>query len=74
MAECQNSFSEIIAMVNEGNEFIITQRGIPVARLIPVGKILQEAVKTALERAKQLRETLSLKGLKIRDLIEDGRK
>ncbi len=71
--EAKTHLSEIIAKVSEGNEYTITRRGIPVARLVPAEKPSREAAKKALERAKQLRETLSLGGLKMKDLIEEGR-
>ncbi|RJP28477.1 MAG: type II toxin-antitoxin system prevent-host-death family antitoxin [Candidatus Omnitrophota bacterium] len=72
--EAKTHLSDIITKVNEGNEYIITRRGIPVARLVPAEKPSREAAKKALERAKKLRETLSLGGLKIKDLIEEGRR
>lgn len=71
--EAKTHLSEIIAKVHEGNEYTITRRGIPVARLIPAEKPSRETAQKALERAKQLRETLSLNGLKMKDLIEEGR-
>lgn len=71
--EARTHFSEIISKVSEGNEFIITRRGIPIARLIPCENPSRIATKQALERAKQIRETLSLSGLKIKDLINAGR-
>ncbi len=71
--EAKTHFSEIINKVSKGNEFIITRRGIAVARLVPAEKPSRDAVKQALKRAKQLRVKLSLNGLKIKDLIEDGR-
>lgn len=72
--EAKTHLSEIIAKVHEGNEYTITRRGVPMARLIPAEKPSRDAVKQALEEAKQLRETLSLGGLKIKDLIEEGRR
>ena len=72
--EAKTRLSEIIAQVCEGNEYTITRRGIPVARLIPAEKPSREAARQALERARKLRETLSLDGLKIKDLIEEGRR
>lgn len=72
--EAKTRLSEIIAKVHEGNEYIITRRGIPVARLVPAEKPSREVAKKALEQAKQLRETLSLGGLEMKDLIEEGRR
>ncbi len=72
--EAKTHLSEIIAKVHEGHEYIITRRGIPVARLIPAEKPSRDAAREALHRARKLRETLSLDGLKIKDLIEEGRR
>jgi prevent-host-death family protein len=72
--EAKTHLSEIIAKVHEGNEYIITRRGIPVARLVPAEKPSREAAKYALERAIKLRETLTLGGVKMKDLIEEGRR
>ncbi|MBN2326832.1 MAG: type II toxin-antitoxin system prevent-host-death family antitoxin [Candidatus Omnitrophica bacterium] len=72
--EAKTHLSEIIAKVYEGREYIITRRGVPVARLVPAGKPSRNAAKKALDRAKQLRENLSLGGLKMKDLIEEGRR
>jgi len=72
--EAKTHLSEILTKVNEGNEYLITRRGIPIARLIPAEKPSREAAKQALDRARKLRETLYLNGLKIKDLIEEGRK
>ena len=72
--EAKTHLSEIIAKVCEGHEYTITRRGVPVARLIPAAAPSREAAKQALERAKKLRETLTLDGLTIKDLIEEGRR
>jgi prevent-host-death family protein len=72
--EAKTHLSEIIAKVHEGNEYIITRRGIPVACLVPAEKPSREAAKNALERARKLRETLTLGGVKMKELIEEGRR
>jgi len=67
-------FSELLKLVEAGNEFTIAKRGIPVARLVPVKKILSVAQwRRAIARWQKTSGGLSLGGLKIRDLIEDGR-
>lgn len=72
--EAKTHLSEIIAQVHEGHEYVITRRGIPVAYLVAVNQPSREAAKQALERAKKLREKLSLGGLVIKNLIEEGRR
>lgn len=72
--EAKTHLSKIVSQVSEGHEFTITRRGIPVAKLIPVSKSSEESIKQAFESAKKLRETLTLDGLSIRDLMEEGRR
>lgn len=74
LREAKTHFSEIIDKVCEGGEYIITRRGVPVARLIPAESPSREDIRLALERAGRLRETLSLGDLTLRDLIEEGRR
>jgi prevent-host-death family protein len=68
--ETKTHLSEIIAKVCEGQEFTITRRGIPVARLVPAIIPSQKEAKRALERAKKHRENLTLNGLQLKVLIE----
>lgn len=67
-------FSELLERVEQGEELTITRHGTPVARLVPVRR-----TSTIDERAAAIREWreiskgLTLRGLKIRDLINEGR-
>lgn len=72
--EAKTHLSELITEVNKGSEYIITKRGIPVARLSSAEVPSRETVKQALEEAKELRKKLSLGGLKIKDLMNEGRR
>jgi prevent-host-death family protein len=68
-------FSELLERVESGEEITITRRGTPVARLVPVKKKSTEPQRRqAIERIKKLSQGLSLGGLKIRDLIAEGRR
>lgn len=44
------------------------------ARGIPAGKTSRDAAIQALDRARKIRETLSLDRFKIKELIEEGRR
>jgi prevent-host-death family protein len=73
--EAKTHFSEILEKVEAGEEITITRHGTPVARMVPVKKRSSEAERrTAIEQIKQLSQGLSLRGLKIRELIEEGRR
>lgn len=72
--EAKTKFSELLERVENGEEITVTRRGTPVARLVPVRKKL-----TREERAQLIEDMIndsrdrSLGGLKIRDLIAEGR-
>ena len=73
--DAKTHFSELLAKVESGEEFTITKHGTPVARLVPVKQHhSKETRRAAIERIKKLSRGLSLGGLKIRDLIAEGRK
>lgn len=73
--EAKTHFSELLEKVEAGEEITITKHGTPVARLVPVMKAYTKAERRiAIERIKKLSIGLSLRGLKIRDLINEGRR
>ena len=73
--EAKTHLSELLEKVEAGEEITITKHGSPVAKLVPVGKRTTiESRRAAIKRIRQLSEGLSLKGLKIRGLIKEGRR
>jgi prevent-host-death family protein len=73
--EAKTHFSELLDKVEAGEEITITKHGTPVARLVPVKKKYSvEERRKAIERIKELSKGLSLGGLNIRDLINEGRR
>lgn len=73
--DAKTHFSELLEKVAAGEEITITRHGTPVARLVPVKKkYTPDERRAAIERIKKLSAGLSLGGLKIRDLINEGRK
>ena len=73
--EAKTHLSELLEKVEAGEEITITKHGAPVARLVPVkkGASLEER-RAAVERIQKLATDLSLGGLKIKDLITEGRR
>ena len=73
--EAKTHFSALLEKVEAGEAFTITKHGTPVARLVPVKKQTTPA-----ERRKVIEEWINrpdkptLGGLKIRDLINEGRR
>jgi antitoxin (DNA-binding transcriptional repressor) of toxin-antitoxin stability system len=59
--------------VEQGEEVLITRQGVPVAVLTqPADRSAR--VKKVIEELKEFRKGKSLGGLKIKDLIEEGRR
>lgn len=72
--DAKNKLSALLDRVEHGEEIVITRRGRPVARLVPAEAAFdrQKAVQAAeniIARAKGV----TLGGLKIKDLIDEGR-
>lgn len=74
--EAKNTLSALLDRVENGEEITITRRGRPVARLVPPGDgaSRREAAAAAAARLRQLRKGVTLGGVSLRELIEDGRK
>jgi prevent-host-death family protein len=73
--EAKTHLSELLEKVEAGEEFTITKHGSPVAKLTPVRrKAGAEERAAAIKRIQALGSTLSLGGLKVRDLIAEGRR
>ena len=73
--DAKTHFSELLERVEAGQEITITRHGSPVARLVPVTKRYStQERRAAIARIAKLGEGLSLGGLKLRDLIAEGRR
>ncbi len=73
--EAKSHFSELLAKVEAGEEFTITKHGLPVARLVPIeAKTTTAERRTIIQRWLNRPDKPSLGGLKIRDLINEGRR
>jgi prevent-host-death family protein len=73
--EAKTHLSELLEKVEAGEEITITKHGAPVAKLVPVKKqASSEERAAAIRRIQKLASGLSLKGLKIKDLISEGRR
>ena len=73
--EAKTHFSALLEKVEAGGEFTITKHGAPVARLVPIKKELSSTERReVIELWKARSKGLSLGGLKIGDLIHEGRR
>ncbi len=71
--EAKTRFSELLRRVEKGERFVITKYGVPVAVLKPVPHQRKKVVKEAIVQIEKFARQYSLGGLKIKDLIEEGR-
>lgn len=68
-------FSELLERVEAGEEVTITRHGSPVVRMVPVKrKTTPEQRRAAIDAMRKLAEGISLRGLRIKDLIREGRR
>ena len=73
--DAKTHLSELLERVGAGEEIVITKHGAPVAKLVPVKKEASaEERAEAIRRIQKLASGLSLGGLKITDLISEGRR
>ena len=66
---------ELLRLVSEGDEFVITNRGHPVARLIPykLEQSSNQLVLTAIQHLKNFKIKSLKRKINIKLLIEEGR-
>ena len=73
--EAKNTLGSLLDAVERGAEIIITRRGKAVAKLVPASAAHdREAARAAVARIKARRKGVTLGGIKIKDLINEGRK
>ena len=72
--EAKNTLSALLDQVERGEEVIITRHGREVARLVPPrGVVSREAAREAAQRIRQMSQGVTLGGIKLGDLINEGR-
>ncbi len=71
--EAKTHLSELLARVRQGEEFLITNRGEPIAKLVPALQASKDQIRLAINEMKEIRKRNRLGGLKVREMIERGR-
>ncbi|HMD62770.1 MAG TPA: type II toxin-antitoxin system prevent-host-death family antitoxin [Stellaceae bacterium] len=72
--EAKNRLGALLDRVEQGEEIVITRRGKPVAKLVPAGPGLDRAkARRAVAGLLEASCGVTLGGLKIKDLINEGR-
>ena len=73
--EAKTRFSQLLERVAAGEEITITRHGNPVARLVPVLPAYSiECRREAILKMRELASRNRLGGLRVQDLIAEGRK
>lgn len=72
--EAKTHLSKLLEKVSYGEEIIITKHGVPIARLTPVGPVKTVSVKKIIEDFEQSRAKITIGGLSIDDLKNEGRR
>jgi prevent-host-death family protein len=71
--EAKTHFAQLIDRVVKGEQITITRHGVPVAVLCPAGRSERRPVKEVIAELKRFRRAHPLKGITIKELIEEGR-
>ena len=73
--EAKTHLPRLLDEVSRGETIIITKHGVPVARLMPPEEASHPDVEEIIRAIRELREQIKpLKGVTIRELIEEGRR
>lgn len=72
--EAKTHLPNLLSRVAKGERIIITRHGVPVAILMPPETTANRPASEVIDDLQRFRRKLRLKGLAIRDLIEEGRR
>lgn len=73
--EAKTHLAELLEQVaNEGTSITITKRGVPVARLVPVGEPSVRAPERLLRAFRSFQDAHALPDVTTRELIDEGRR
>jgi prevent-host-death family protein len=72
--EAKTHLPKLLERVQNGESFVITRHGRPIAQLVPIARHDPDKVRNAIEGLKQFARQHSLKGLRLKDLIAEGRR
>jgi len=72
--EAKTHLTRLLDRVAAGEQITITRRGTPIARLVPVKPVSSRQLRETIARLKEFSRGQTLSGLKIKDLINEGRR
>ena len=71
--DAKTKLSELLKQVQAGESFLITKHHIPIARLIPSDAEDKKPLEDTIQELSVFRKGKALRGLSLKDLIEEGR-
>ena len=72
--EAKTHLNALLERVSQGETIQITRRGVPIARLVPPDSKPAKDPRVVASEIRKLRKGLSLGGISIKELINEGRK
>ena len=72
--EAKTQLSNLLDIVERGEEVLITRHGKPVARLVPAEIVDRARVRAAIDKLKVLAKGHTLGGLSSKELRDEGRR
>jgi len=72
--EAKTHLTQLLDRVAAGEQITITRHGTPIARLVPVTPASSRQIPETITKLKEFSKGQTLGGLKIKDLINEGRR
>jgi len=72
--EAKTHLPKLLERVQNGERFVITKHGHPIAELVPYRQREPEKIRAAIDNLRAFQQTHSLGGLSVREMIDEGRK
>lgn len=72
--EAKTHLTRLLDRVAAGEQITITRHGTPIARLVPVTPTSSRQIRETITKLKEFSKGQTLGGLKIKDLINEGRR
>lgn len=71
--DAKTHLSSLLNKVAQGEEVLITRRGVPIARLVPAEEADRQDVADAIQELRSIREGVTLGDVDWKDLRDEGR-
>jgi prevent-host-death family protein len=72
--EAKTHLNELLRRVSDGETIRITRRGVPVAKLVPVGNDARKDLLATVRELREIRKGIKLGGITVKELIDEGRR